>query len=119
MKPKLWPVLGREVTQHRPEGLLPARNQTGRTSRASQASDAGSIPIARSRKRKFHVDSAALTHQTCLHLRPQGWGWSEPLKWHTELGTVSGKGKDSEEKAILPEISADGRRTHENLRTGR
>jgi len=45
--------------------------------------------------------------------------WSEPLKWHTELGTVSGKGKDSEEKAILPEISADGRRTHENLRTGR
>ena len=53
MKPKLWPVLGREVTQHRPEGLLPARNQTGRTSRASQASDAGSIPIVRSRNERF------------------------------------------------------------------
>ncbi|MGB9452265.1 MAG: hypothetical protein WBV50_17065, partial [Candidatus Acidiferrum sp.] len=30
--------------------------------------------------------------------------WNEPLKWHRELGTVSGKGNSSEEEAILPEI---------------
>jgi hypothetical protein len=34
--------------------------------------------------------------------------WNEPLKWHTEMGTVSGKGNGSEEKAVLPEISEDG-----------
>ena len=34
--------------------------------------------------------------------------WSEPLKWHTKLGTVSGKGNTSGEKEILPEISANG-----------
>jgi hypothetical protein len=38
--------------------------------------------------------------------------WSEPLKWRTKLGIVSGKGNDSEETAILPEISANGCRTH-------
>ena len=45
--------------------------------------------------------------------------WSEPLKWHTELGTVSGKGNDSEEKAILPEISTNGRGADEDLRKRR
>src|SRR6266403_4215365 len=34
--------------------------------------------------------------------------WSEPLKWHTRMGTVAGKGNDSEEKAVLPEISENG-----------
>jgi hypothetical protein len=41
---------------------------------------------------------------------------SEPLKWHTKLDTVSGKGSHSEEKEILPEISANGRRTDGDLR---
>jgi hypothetical protein len=45
--------------------------------------------------------------------------WSEPLKWHTELGTVSGKGNDGEEKAILPEISTNGRGADENVRKRR
>jgi hypothetical protein len=38
----------------------------------------------------------------------QFFSWNEPLKWHTEMGTVSGKGNGSEEKAVLPEISEDG-----------
>src|SRR3974390_221808 len=42
--------------------------------------------------------------------------WSEPLKRHTKLDTVSGKGSHSEEKEILPEISANGRRTDGDLR---
>jgi hypothetical protein len=41
--------------------------------------------------------------------------WSEPLKWHTKLGTVSGKGNTGGEKEILPEISANGRRAHGDL----
>ena len=36
---------------------------------ASQASDVGSIPIARSIIRKIHVDSAALTRWQSLNLR--------------------------------------------------
>jgi len=42
--------------------------------------------------------------------------WTEPLKWHTKLDTVSGKGNDSEEKEILPEISANGRGADEDVR---
>jgi hypothetical protein len=42
--------------------------------------------------------------------------WSEPLKWHTKLDTVSGKGNHSEEKEILPEISANGRGADEDVR---
>jgi hypothetical protein len=42
--------------------------------------------------------------------------WSEPLKWHTKLGTVSGKGNTGGEKEILPEISANGCRTDGDLR---
>src|SRR6476620_3331995 len=42
--------------------------------------------------------------------------WSEPLKWHTKLGTVSGKGNTGGEKEILPEISANGCRTNGDLR---
>src|SRR6267154_1836604 len=42
--------------------------------------------------------------------------WSEPLKWHTILGTVSGKGTTGGEKEILPEISANGCRTDGDLR---
>ena len=41
--------------------------------------------------------------------------WSEPLKWHTELGTVSGRGNEDEEEAILPEISANSCRAHGDL----
>src|SRR5438552_6634474 len=44
------------------------------------------------------------------------WEWSEPLKWHTKLGTVSGKGNTRGEKEILPEISANGCRTDGDLR---
>jgi hypothetical protein len=42
--------------------------------------------------------------------------WTEPLKWHTKLDTVSGKGKDSAEKEILREISANGRGADEDVR---
>ena len=42
--------------------------------------------------------------------------WTEPLKWHTKSDTVSGKGNDSEEKEILPEISAHGRGADEDVR---
>src|SRR5437879_3474931 len=42
--------------------------------------------------------------------------WSEPLKWHTKLGTVSGKGNTRGEKEIFPEISANGCRTDGDLR---
>src|SRR2546427_13307441 len=45
--------------------------------------------------------------RTGVHLRPETLGpthsWSEPLKWHTKLGAVSGKGNTSGEKEILPE----------------
>jgi len=41
--------------------------------------------------------------------------WSEPLKWHTELATVSGRGTTSGEETLFPEISANGCRTHGDL----
>src|SRR6185437_15580136 len=45
-------------------------------------------------------------------LRP----WSEPLKWHSEIGHSFRERKHREEKEILPEISANGRGADEDLR---
>src|SRR5260370_28011636 len=40
------------------------------------------------------------------------WNWSEPLKWHTKMGHSFRERNHSGEKAILPEISANGRVPH-------
>ena len=72
--------------------------------------------------RTLHISrpTVQLWRQRFLALRLPGLEkWSEPLKWHTELGTVSGKGNDGEEKAILPEISTNGRGADENVRKRR
>jgi Fic family protein len=42
--------------------------------------------------------------------------WSEPLKWHSEIGHSFRERKHREEKEILPEISANGRGADEDLR---
>src|SRR5260370_23237927 len=42
-------------------------------------------------------------------------GWSEPLKWHTKMGHSFRERNHSEEKAVLPEISANGCCTHGDL----
>ena len=70
--------------------------------------------LQRAQKRKA---LRAIPFALCgLHRGPRFLNWSEPLKWHTKLDTVSGKGNDSEEKEILPEISANGRGADEDVR---
>src|ERR1700746_1751932 len=47
---------------------------------------------------------------------PTDQRWGEPFSWPTKLDPVSGKGNHSEEKEILPEISANGRGANEDVR---
>src|SRR5467141_4635943 len=55
---------------------------------------------------------AAHEHESGAPLRSD---WSEPLKWHTKIGHSFRERNHSEEKAILPEISANGCRAHGDL----
>ena len=48
-------------------------------------------------------------------ITPLTVAWSEPLNWHTKMGTVSGKGTTGGEETVFPEISANGCRTHGDL----
>src|ERR1700674_1795372 len=77
-----------------------------RTSKFGQLARAAEFSAAR--QRLSSVATSTRTTRGITHPEP-GLGvtaWSEPLKWHTELGTVSGKGTTGEEETVFPEISA-------------